>query len=207
MGIDMGIDMGLQSFATLAIRQPIFIPSYYRTAEASLRRCQRRVARRKKGNRRRRAAMALLAKAQQRIARQRRDFHHQQAHKLAHAYDMIYHEDLQVANLARNHHLAKSISDAGWGQFITILTFKAPCAGKRAQAVHPAFISQRCSGPCCGAMVSKGLSVRWRSCPECGTSLHRDHNAARNIVRLGQETQQAGIPPSDANWPAGSCVV
>jgi putative transposase len=130
-----------------------------------------------------------LAKAHQRIARQRRDFHHQQARKLVEAYDVIYHEDLQVANMVKNHHLAKSISDAGWRQFLTILAFKAASAGKRVQAVNPAFTSQRCSGPACGALVAKGLSIRWHTCPDCGTSLHRDHNAARNILRLGQEQQ------------------
>jgi putative transposase len=90
----------------------------------------------------------------------------------------------------RNHCLAKSISDAGWSAFLSILTVKAESAGKRVQAVNPAFTSQRCSGQRdgrdCGALVSKGLSVRWHSCPECGASLHRDHNAARNILRLGQ---------------------
>ena len=180
------IDLGLESFATLATGQPIFTPAYYRKAEAYLRRCQRRVARRKKGGHRRRKAVALLAKAHLHIARQRRDFHHKQARKLVEAYDVIYHEDLRVANMVRNHHLAKSISDAGWREFLTILAFKAASAGKRVQAVDPAFTSQRCSGPGCGAIVSKGLSVRWHSCPECGTSLHRDHNAALNILRLGQ---------------------
>ena len=129
--------------------------------------------------------MALLAKAQQHIAKQRRDFHHQEAQKLVQAYDMIYHEDLRVANMVRNHSLAKSISDAGWSAFLIILTFKAASAGKRVVAVNPAFTSQRCSGPGCGVMVQKGLSVRWHMCPACGASLHRDHNAALNILRLG----------------------
>jgi putative transposase len=88
-----------------------------------------------------------------------------------------------------NHSLAKSISDAGWSAFLAILTFKAANAGKRVQAVNPAFTSQRCSGPGCGALVAKGLSVRWHACPQCGTSLHRDHNAALNILRLGQAVQ------------------
>jgi putative transposase len=108
------------------------------------------------------------------------------------AYDVIYHEDLRVANLVRNHHLGKSITDAGWTAFLAILAFKAACAGKRVQAVNPAFTSQRCSGPCCGAIVSKGLSIRWHACPECGTSLHRDHNAALNILRLGQAHSRLG---------------
>jgi putative transposase len=191
-GKESGIDMGLESFATLANGQPIFTPSYYRKAEAYLRRCQRRVARRKKGSQRRRKAVVLLAKAHQHIARQRRDFHHKEARKLLQTYDVIYHEDLRVANMVKNRHRAKRISDAGWSAFLAILAFKAANAGKRAQAVNPAFTSQRCSGPDCGVIVQQGLSARCHSCPECGTSLHRDHNAALNILRLGQEQRRLG---------------
>jgi putative transposase len=186
-GQETGIDLGLESFATLADGAQICTPAYYRKAEAYLRRCQRRVARRKKGSHRRRKAVVLLAKAQQHIARQRRDFHHKEVRKLVQAYDVIYHEDLRVASMVRNHHLAKSIQDAGWSAFLAILTFKAANAGKRVVAVNPAFTSQACSGPGCEMIVQKGLSVRWHACPECGTSLHRDHNAARNILRLGQK--------------------
>jgi putative transposase len=185
-GQETGIDLGIESFAMLANGQRICTASYYRRAEAYLRRRQRRVARRKKGSHRRRKALTLLAKAHQHVARQRRDFHHKEAAKLAQAYDVIYYEDLRVANMVRNHHLAKSISDAGWSAFLAILAFKAANAGKRVQAVNPALTSQRCSGPDCGAIVQKGLSVRWHSCPNCGTSLQRDHNAALNILRLGQ---------------------
>ena len=185
-GQETGVDLGLESFAPLADGQRIFTPGYYRQAEAYLRRCQRRVARRKKGSHRRRKAVVLLAKAHQHIANQRRDFHHKEASKLVQGYDVISHEDLRVANMVQNHHLAKSIADAGWSAFLSILTFKAAGAGKRVQAVNPAFTSQRCSGPECGVIVQKGLSVRWHACPECGTRLHRDHNAARNILRQGQ---------------------
>jgi putative transposase len=184
-GQETGIDLGLESFATRADGEHIQNPRHYRKGHAYLRVCQRRVDRRKKGSKRRRKAVVLLAKAHQHIANQRRDFQHTEARKLVQQYDVIYHEDLRVHHLVRNHHLAKSISDAGWGQFITILTFKAASAGKRVVAVNPAFTSQRCSG--CGAMVWKGLSTRWHECPECGLSLHRDHNSARDILRLGQE--------------------
>jgi putative transposase len=108
---------------------------------------------------------------------------------LVQLYDVIYHEDLRVRNMVKNHHLAKSISDAGWGGFLSILTFKAASAGKRVQAVNPAFTSQACSG--CGVIVQKGLSVRWHTCPDCDTSLHRDHNAALNILWLGQAQTKA----------------
>lgn len=205
-GQETGIDLGLESFVTLADGAVIRNPRCYRTAEASLRRCQRRVARRKQGSNRRRKAVVLLAKAHQHIRNQRRDFHHRQAAKLVKAYDVIYHEDLRIRNMVQNHSLAKSISDAGWSAFLSILTFKAESAGKRVQAVDPAFTSQACSG--CGALVQKGLSVRWHACPDCGTSLHRDHNAALNILRLGQQEQSGpGYGLRTPTWPVGASVV
>jgi putative transposase len=183
-GQETGIDVGLESFATLADGTMIHNPRCYRRAERRLKTAQRRIARRKKGSNRRRKAVKLLAKAHQKVKRQRRDFHHKAALALVQQYDTIYHEDLQVANMLKNHHLAKSIQDAGWATFLSILAFKAACAGKWVVAVNPAYTSQACSG--CGVLVQKGLSVRWHACPDCGASLHRDHNAARNIERAGQ---------------------
>jgi putative transposase len=186
-GQETGLDLGLESFATLADGTMIHNPRCYRTAERRLTTAQRKVARRKKWSNRRRKAVQLLAKAHQKVKRQRQDFQHKAALQLVRTFDVIYHEDLQVANMLKNHHLAKSIQDAGWSGFLGILAFKAACAGKRVVAVNPAYTSQTCSG--CSVVVKKGLSVRWHSCPECGTSLHRDHNAALNIERLGQSLQ------------------
>lgn len=188
-GQKTGIDLGLESFATLADGSQIANPRHYRMAERVLKRAQRRVSRRKQGSHRRRKAVRLLAKAHQKVRRARADFHHKVARSLVRRYDTIYYEDLQTANLLRNHHLAKSIADARWSGFLSILAFKAVCAGKRAVAVPPAYTSQTCSG--CGAIVHKGLSVRWHLCPDCGTSLHRDHNAAKNIERAGQALRGA----------------
>jgi putative transposase len=203
-GQETGIDLGLESFATLADGSQIANPRIFRVAELHLQRAQRRVSRRKKGSKRRRKAVVLLAKAQQHTRNQRRDFHHQEACKLLRAYDGIYHEELLVRNMVQNHSLAKSISDAGWSAFIAILTFKAESAGKRVQAVNPAYTSQACSG--CGVLVSKGLSVRWHECPDCGTSLHRDHNAAKNILRLGQEQRRPGYGLQALTQPVGASV-
>ncbi|HEY7834376.1 MAG TPA: transposase [Ktedonobacterales bacterium] len=186
---ETGIDLGLESFATLADGRQIASSRLFRVAEMALKRAQRRVSRRKKGSQRRRKAVHLLAKAHQRVRRTRQDFHHKTALMLVRAYDTIYHEDLQTANMLKNHHLAKSIADAGWSQFLSILAFKAACAGKRAVAVPPAYTSQTCSG--CGVIVQKGLSVRWHLCPDCGASLHRDHNAAKNIERAGRALRGA----------------
>jgi putative transposase len=185
-GQETGIDLGLEAFATLSDGTRIFHPGWYRKAERALKTAQRRVSRRQKGSNRRRKAVKLLAKADQKVRRQRQDFHHKTALTLVQQNDTLYHEDLQVRNMVKNHHLAKTISDAGWREFLTILSHKAACAGRKVVAVHPAYTSQTCSGY--GRTAWKGLSVRWHRCPyeDCGVSLHRDHNAAKNIERAGQ---------------------
>ena len=188
-GQETGIDLGIEAFATLSDGTRVFHPGWYRKAERALKTAQRRVSRRKKGSNRRRKAVTMLAKAHQKVKRQRQDFHHKTALALVRANDTMYHEDLQIRNMVRNHHLAKSISDAGWAAFLTILRFKAAYAGRSVVAVNPAFTSRTCSG--CGVLVAKGLSVRWHLCPDCGTSLHRDHNAAKNIERAGQALRGA----------------
>src|SRR5215471_10847158 len=137
-GQETGIDLGIEAFATLSNGTRIFSPGWYRKAERALNTAQRRVSRRKKGSNRRRKAVTLLAKAHQRVRRQRQDFHHKAALALVRANDTIYHEDLQTANMVRNHHLAKSNSDAGWSAFLSILAAKAAYAGRRVVAVPPA---------------------------------------------------------------------
>jgi putative transposase len=204
-GQETGIDVGLESFATLANGQSSCTPSYYRKAEAYLRRCQRRVARRKQGSHRSRKAVVLRANAQQHIRKQRRDFHHKTALALVRQYDPISPEDLRVRNMVQHHALAKSIADAGWRAFLSIRTFTAASAGKRVQAVNPACTSPACSG--CGVTVQQGVSVRWHSCPECGASRHRDHPAALNILRLGQEQSGPGYGLRTPTWPVGASVV
>jgi putative transposase len=183
-GQETGIDLGLEAFATLSDGTRIFHPGWYREAECRLKTAQRKVARRKTWSNRRRKAVKLLARAHQKVKRQRQDFLHKTVLQLVRQFDTIYHEDLQVANMVQNHHLAKSIADAGWRGFLTILSHKAACAGRKVIVVNPAYTSQTCSG--CGILVQKGLSVRWHTCPDCGTSLHRDHNAAKNIERAGR---------------------
>jgi putative transposase len=183
-GQETGIDVGVKVFLVTAQGEVVDNPRHYRKAEKALQKAQRRVSRRKKGSNRRRKAVKLLAKAHQKVKRQRRDFHHKTALTLLRHYDIIYLEDLQVANLVQNSHLAKSISDAGWGQFRTILEGKAAYAGRRVIAIPPAYTSQDCSG--CGERVEKSLSMRTHICPSCGLILDRDENAARNIQAAGQ---------------------
>ncbi len=96
---------------------------------------------------------------------------------------------ISTTGASRKAGLNKSIQDAGWGHFLSILACKAACAGKRVEAVNPAYTSQDCSG--CGERVPKSLSMRTHVCPSCGLALDRDANAARNILRAGQARQGA----------------
>ena len=183
-GRETGIDVGLKVFLITADGEAVENPRLHRRGEKRLKKAQRRVSRRKKGSHRRRKAVTCLARAHQHVKRQRADFHHKTALALLRQYDVIYLEDLQVVNMVRNHSLAKSISDAGWAQFRSILEAKAVYAGRRVIAVSPAYTSQDCSG--CGTRVPKSLSVRTHVCTKCGLVLDRDENAARNIQWAGQ---------------------
>ena len=116
-GAETGIDVGLKVFLVTADGAVVENPRHYRKAEKQLVKAQRRVSRRKLGSNRRRKAVRVLARKHQKVKRQRRDFHHKTALALLRRYDVIYLEDLRVANLVQNPYLSKSISDAGWAQF------------------------------------------------------------------------------------------
>ncbi len=183
-GKETGIDVGLKVFLITADGEAVENPRLHRRGEKKLAKAQRHVSRRKKGSHRRRKAVGNLQRAHQTVKRQRADFQHKTALKLLRDYDTMYLGNLRVANMVRNRHLAKSISDAGWAQFRSILEAKAAYAGRRVIAVPPAYTSQDCSG--CGERVPKSLSVRTHVCTSCGLVMDRDENAARNIQWAGQ---------------------
>jgi putative transposase len=185
-GKAVGVDVGLESFATLSDGTQIANPRYYRAAERKLKQAQRRLSRRVKGSDRRRKARDLLAKAHLKVKQARQDFAHKTARALVNDYDHIAVEKLNIRGMVRNHALAKSISDAGWGLFVLILIAKAASAGRVVVEVNPVGTSQVCAQ--CGESVSKRLAIRWHSCPYCGCELHRDHNAALNILKRGGGT-------------------
>lgn len=182
----IGIDVGLESFATLSSGVQIANPRYYRKAEAVLKRRQQSLARKKKGSNRRKKAKLLVAKAHQKIRNQRRDFRHKFAKQLVDAYGVICVEKLNIRGMVHNHSLAKSISDAAWGSFVAILCSKAEGAGCKVVKVDPRGTSQYCHA--CGQHSPKELSDRWHIC-DCGASLHRDHNSALIILGRGLRLQ------------------
>jgi putative transposase len=183
-GNETGIDVGLKVFLVTADGLVVENPRHHRKAEQRLAKAQRRVSKRQQGSHRRKKAAQHCARQYQTVKRQRADFQHKVARQLVQTYDVMYLEDLQVANMVRNRRLAKSISDVGWAQFRTILVFKAACAGRRVIAIPAQYTSQDCSG--CGERVPKSLSVRTHVCPVCGLVLDRDENAAKNIQWAGQ---------------------
>jgi putative transposase len=179
----VGIDVGLESFATLSTGEKIENPRPLRKSEREFRIAQRKVSRRKKGSHRRRKAVRLLRLAHLRIQRSRRSFHFTQAHRLAKRFNPIFVEALEIGGMVRNHRLAKSISDASWGQFLGILSHSAESAGGASIAVEARGSSQECA--VCGVEVPKSLGERVHGCWNCGSLEDRDVNAARVILRRG----------------------
>lgn len=180
----IGIDVGIESFAITSEGEFIENRRLLEQAQKRLRRLQRSLARKQRGGQNRNKARLRVAKQHRAIRRQRLDFQHKVARNLVDRYDTIVIEDLHVAGLVKNHKLARQISDAGWAGFANILAGKAVYAGKRVVRVNPAYTSQVCSG--CGCLVRKELSERWHHCPDCGLSIHRDVNAARNILKAAR---------------------
>ena len=178
-GAAVGIDLGIENFATLATGEAIENPKYLRAAERRLKTAHRAVSRKKLRGSNRRKAIQLLAKQHLKVTRQRYDFFHQRSLDLIREFDAFAFENLNIAGMVKNHHLAKSIADAAWNTFLNIHTNKAEEAGRVVRLVPAAFTSQDCSR--CGDRVKKSLSQREHRCIKCGLILHRDHNAAINI--------------------------
>ncbi len=185
----VGIDLGLQAFLTTSDGGSVPPPKFYRSAHRKLRRAQRHLSRGQKGSKRRQKARERVARLHQHIGNQRRDWHHKTALSLISRYGTVAHETLNIAGLARTR-LAKSALDAGWRQFLGILTHKAEGAGVSVMAVDARNTTQACSD--CGCLTAVPLTLRDRvyHCASCGYTADRDLTAALNIRnRLGWSRQ------------------
>lgn len=181
---EVGIDLGLATFAVLSNGKKIESQKFFRRAERKLRRAQQSLSRKEKGSRNRAKQRIKVAKAHAKVSDTRRDWLHQQSTKLIRENQAIYFEDLAVKGLARTR-LAKSVHDASWGTFLRMVQEKAIRYGRHVSQVDRFFPSTRmCSG--CGTVgEAKPLAVREWICFQCGEVHDRDLNAAKNILAAG----------------------
>ena len=196
-GKNIGIDVGLNHFLTDSDGNTVENPRFLRKDEKALKIAQRCVSRKKKGSKNRVKACNRLGRKHLKLQRQRKDFVVKTARALVQSSDLIAIEDLKVRNMVRrvrscrlasesnspvkNHHLAKSISDAAWSQFREWLEYFGKIFGVPVIAISPYYTSQDCSN--CGVEVKKTLSTRTHACPRCNHVQDRDRNAAVNILK------------------------
>jgi len=186
----VGIDLGIKKYAVLSdgsILQNKHIPKDERRR---MKRLQKIISRRKKGSNKRRKAVLKFARKYEHISRIKEDWLHKMSRNLVNSHSFIAYEELEIANMMRNHHLARSIGEESWGTFTAMLQYKAESAGCVAVAVNPKNTSRTCSG--CGNVQDIPLSERTFTCVKCGMSKDRDLNASINILARATTSGQGG---------------
>jgi putative transposase len=204
----VGLDLGLKYFFKDQNDNAVVYPQFLRKSERKLKKAQRRLSKKfvkgaKPQSKNYHKARKRLGRTHLKIQRQRKDWAIKQARCVVHSNDVIFYEDLKVSNMVKNHHLAKSISDASWYQFTQWLDYYGKIWDKAVVAVSPHYTSQDCSN--CGHRVKKSLSTRTHSCSSCGIEICRDTNAAINILKkgmgiLGMEWQNS----TQGHWESAS---
>lgn len=194
-GKTIGLDVGLNHFYTDSNGEQVENPRFLRKSEKSIKRLQKRVSRKFSKARKQEKikqsnnylkAKNKLSRKHLKISRQRKDHAVKLARCVVASNDVVVYEDLRVANMVKNHKLAKSISDASWYQFRVWIEYFGRIFGRTTIAVAPQYTSQDCSN--CGKRVQKTLSTRTHKCPHCGYTANRDENAAINILKKGIAT-------------------
>lgn len=176
----IGIDVGLERYATLNNQKGnIDNPRFFRQSEKALCKAQKILSRRKLGSQNWKKQKLKVARIHKVITNQRNDFLHKITSFLTNKYCLIKIENLKIQNMLKNHKLAKSISDAGWGKFFSMLAYKEVTLGGKVEKVSPRNTSRKCNK--CGTLVDMPLRKRAFVCPKCQYTAHRDDNASDNI--------------------------
>ncbi|HEY9782033.1 MAG TPA: transposase [Leptolyngbyaceae cyanobacterium] len=186
----VGLDLGLKYFTKDQNNNAVIYPQFLRKSERKLKKAQKRLSKKfVKGKKPQsinyHSCRKRLGRVALKIQRQRKDWAIKQARCVVHSNDVIVYEDLRIANMVKNHHLAKSISDASWHQFTQWLKYYGKIWDKAVVVVTPTYTSQDCSN--CGQRVKKSLSTRTHSCSSCKIEICRDTNAAINILKKGMK--------------------
>ncbi len=178
-----GLDVGIKKFLVCSDEREFDNPKFLRRSEKKLKRLQRRHSKKKKGSRNRKKSIIKLARQHTKITRQREDFHKKLARQLASEIRYIGIEDLNIQGMVKNHCLAKSISDVGWGSFFSYLKYyKTIFDGEIIEVGRFEPTSQTCSN--CEHKQNMSLDKRIFECEGCGLIIDRDLNASFNIKKL-----------------------
>ena len=195
-GRAVGVDLGITDFAVTSEGEKIANPRHLERKARNLARYQRRLARCQKGSANRAKARAKVARAHRKIRNARRDFLHRASTRLVRGNDVIVIEDLAVRNMVRNRHLARVISDCGWGEFRRQPEYKCQRYGRQLVVIDRWYPSSKTCSACGHLLAELSLGTRHWTCPSCGTRHDRDINAAKNILAAGLAV--AGGNPGDA---------
>ncbi len=203
----VGIDVGIASFATFSDGAKIPNPKHLQNSEKRLKCLQRRLSRKKRGSKNRNKARLRVARMHEKIANQRRDFHHKLSNTIVSENQAIAVETLNVNGMMKNRHLAKSVSDVGWSQFVEFVEYKCRWRGKTLMRIGQFEPSSKLCSKCGYKLTDMKLSDRVWTCPDCGTVHDRDVNAAKNIkqIALNQHTgQKLSGEPVESSASAGA---
>ncbi len=185
-GNAVGIDVGLENYATFSDGKIIENPRFLKKDRKRLAKLNRQFHESEEGADRRKKKAKAKIKVWNKITNRRNNFSHQLSREIVNNYSIICVEDLDIKNMVSDgisDFLNEATHDVAWGNFLGMLDYKAEEAGRIYVRVNPSGTSQECSD--CGAIVKKELSEREHKCPVCGLKIHRDLNASKNILRRG----------------------
>ena len=182
----VGIDVGIETYATFSNGDRVENPRFLKKDRKRLAKLDRQFHESEEGSERKKKKAKAKVKVWNKITNRRNNFAHQESRKIVNNYSIICVEDLDIKSMVSDgvaDFLNEATHDVAWGNFLSMISYKAEEAGRIFVKVNPAGTSQECS--CCGEIVKKELSVRVHECPVCGLKIHRDLNASLNILRRG----------------------
>ena len=190
--LSVGIDLGLKDFVITSDNDRYSSNKFIKKYSKKLATMQKHLSRKKKGSGSWNRQRIKVARLQEKIMSCRKDKLHKISIDLLRRYDVVCCEDLNVKGMVRNHHLAKSVSDASWGTFVTMLEYKAKWYGKTLVKIGRFYPSSKTCHHCGHVKEVLSLSNRYYTCPNCGELIDRDLNAAKNILDEGLRNISAG---------------